>query len=52
MKEDLAICNHVVDVSRQYMSASLILGFNLDFSACDNLISFCKSSHMYGIAQL
>ena len=47
VKEDLAIYSHVVDASGQCMSVSLILGFNLDFSSCDNLVSFCKSSHKY-----
>ena len=29
------------------MSVSLILGCKLDFSSCDNLVDFCKSSHKY-----
>ena len=28
------------------MSLSLMLGFNLDFSSCDNLIGFCNSSYI------
>ena len=49
MKADLAIYNHVVDAFGQCMSESLILGFNLDFSSCDNLVGFCKSSHIYDL---
>ena len=48
VKADLAIYNsHAVDVSGQCMSESLILGHNLDFSSCDILVGFCKSSHKY-----
>ena len=39
--------SHVVDAPGQCMSVSLILGFNLDFSSCDNLVGFGKSSHKY-----
>ena len=46
MKVDLAIYSHVVVAPRQCMSVSSILGFNLDFSSCDNLVGFCKSSHI------
>ena len=42
----MAIYSHVVDASGQCWSVSLILGFNLDFSFCDNLVSFYKSSHI------
>ena len=50
VKVDLAICSQVVDASGQYMSVSLILlGCNLDFSSCDNLVSFYKSSHILQI---
>ena len=42
----LAIYSHVADASGQRMSVSLILSFNLDFSSCDKLIGFCKSSHI------
>ena len=45
VKVDLAIYSHTVDVSGQCMSESLILGHNLDFSSCDSLTGFCKSSH-------
>ena len=45
VKADLAIYSQVVDASGQYMRVSLILGFKLDFSSCDNLVSFCKSCH-------
>ena len=43
VKADLAIYSHVVDVSEQCMSVSLLFGFNLDFSSCDNLVGFCTS---------
>ena len=46
VKAGLAIYSHVVDASGQCMSVSLILGFNLDFSSCDNLVGFCKSSRI------
>ena len=46
MKADLAIYIQVVDVSGQCISVSLILGFNLDISSCDNLVGFYKSSHI------
>ena len=29
------------------MSVSLILGFNLGFSSCDNRDGFCKSNHIF-----
>ena len=46
MKADLAIYSHKIDVAGQCMSESLMLGHNLDFSTCDILVSFCKSSHI------
>ena len=46
MKVDLAIYSHAVDVGGQRMSESLILGHNLDFSSCDIMVGFCKSSHI------
>ena len=46
VKADLAIYSQIADASGQCMSVSLILGFKLDFSSCDNLVSFCKSSHI------
>ena len=45
VKADLAIYSHTVDVAGQCMSESLMLGHNLDFSTCDILVGFCKSSH-------
>ena len=48
IKADLAIYSQVVDASGQCMSISLILGFNLDFSSCDILVGFYKSSHKCG----
>ena len=46
VKADLPIYSHAVDASGQCMSESLILGYNLDFSSCDILVGFCKSSHI------
>ena len=46
VKADLAIYSHAVDVCGQCMSESLILGHNLDFSFCDIMVGFCKSSHI------
>ena len=46
MKAHLAIYSHVVHASGQCMSESLILEYNLDFSSCDILVSFYKSSHI------
>ena len=43
VKADLAIYSYAVDVHRQCMSESLILGHNLDFI----MVGFCKSSHKY-----
>ena len=45
MKADLAIYGHVVDVSGQWMSVSLILGFKLNFISCTNWDGFRKSNH-------
>ena len=47
MKAVLAIYSHVVDISVQCMSVSLILGFKLDFSSCANWDGFRKSIHIY-----
>ena len=49
MKVNLAIYRHVLNVSGQCMSVSLILGFKLDFnfSSCANWYDFSKSSHIY-----
>ena len=47
VKADLAIYSHTADAARQCMSESLMLGHNLDFSTCDILVGFCKSSHIY-----
>ena len=40
VKAALAIYSQVDDASGQCMSASLILGFNLDLSSCDKLVGF------------
>ena len=47
VKADLAIHSHTVDASGLCMSESLMLGHNLNFSSCDILVGFCKSSHKY-----
>ena len=46
VKADLAIYSHAIDVGGQCMSESLTLAHNLDFSSCDIMVSFCKSSHI------
>ena len=47
VKADLVTYSHTVDVrGQQCMSKSLILRHHLDFSACDIMVSFCKSSHI------
>ena len=47
VKADLAIYSQAVDIRGQCMSESLILGHNLDFSSCDIMVGFRKSSHNY-----
>ena len=46
VKADLAIYSQAVDVRGQYMSESLKLEHNLDFSSCDIMVGFHKSSHI------
>ena len=45
VKADLAIYSQAVDVRGLCMSESLKLGDNLDFSSCDIMVDFHKSSH-------
>ena len=47
VKADLAIYSQAVDVRGRCMSESLILGHNLDFSSCDIMVGFRKSSHIF-----
>ena len=47
VKANLAMYSDTVDVSRQCMSVSLILGCKSDFSSCTMRASFCKSSHIW-----
>ena len=47
MKADLAIYGQAVDVRGRCMSESLRLGHNLDFSSCDIMVGFHKSSHIF-----
>ena len=49
VKADLAMYSHTVDVSRQYMSVSLILGCKLDFASCIIRAGFCKSYHILSL---
>ena len=51
VKADL-MYNHTVNVSRQCMSLSLILGCKLDFSSCAIRASFRESSHICDPANL
>ena len=46
VKADLAIYSHAVDVGGRCMSESLILRHNLDFSFCNIMVGFCKSSQI------
>ena len=47
VKADLAIYSQAVYVRGQCMTESLKLGRNLDFSSCDIMVGFHKSSHIY-----
>ena len=51
VKADLAIYSHTVDVGGQCMSESLTSGHHLDFSSCDIMVGFCKSSHIWSVFQ-
>ena len=44
---DLAIYSYIVTVSGQYLSVAITLSNKMDFSYCDNIVGFCKSSHKY-----
>ena len=47
VKAELAIYDHVLDISAKRMSVSLILGFKLDFSYCVNMDGFLQiQSHI------
>ena len=46
VKADLAIYSHAVDVGGQRISESLTFGHKLEFSSCDIMVDFCKSSHI------
>ena len=46
VKADLAIYSQAVDVRGRCMSESLKLAHNLDFSSCDIMVGFRKSSHI------
>ena len=46
VKADLVIYSQEVEVGGQCMSESLTLGHNWDFSSCDIMVNFCKSSHI------
>ena len=47
VKTDLAIYSQAVDVCGRCISESLKLGHNLNFSSCDIIVGFHKSSHIY-----
>ena len=47
VKADLAIYSQAVDVRGRCMSSSLKLGHNLNFSSCDIMAGFHKSSHTF-----
>ena len=46
VKADLDIYGQAIDVCGRCMSESLKLGHNLDFSSCDIMVGFHKSSHI------
>ena len=46
VKANLAVYSQAVDVRGWCMSESLILGNSLDFSSCDIMVDFRKSSHI------
>ena len=52
MKADLAMYSQAADVRGRCMSESIKLGHNLDFSSCDIMVSFHKSSHIYSFCVL
>ena len=47
LKADLAIYSYIVTVSVQYLSVAITLSNKMNFSYCDNTVSFHKSSHIY-----
>ena len=49
VKADQAIHSQAVDVRGRCMSESLRLGHNLDFSSCDIMVGFHKSSHIFSL---
>ena len=48
VKADLSIYSQAVDVHGRCMSESLKLEHDLDFSSCDIMVGFYKSSHIFG----
>ena len=46
VKADLAIYSLIVGMSEQWENVATMLSIKLDFCCCDNLVSFCKSSHI------
>ena len=49
MKADLVIYSLIVGVSGQWESVATMLNIKLDFHCCDNLVGFCKSSHIFAV---
>ena len=47
VKADLAIYSIIVGMSGQWEDVATMLNIKLDFCCCDNLVGFCKSSHIY-----
>ena len=46
LRRPLAIYSQAVDVCGRCMKESLILGHNLNFSSCEIMVGFRKSSHI------
>ena len=51
VKADLAIYSNVV-MSGQWENVATVLNIKLDFYCCDDLVGFCKSSHILLYARL
>ena len=46
-KPDLAVHSLIVGMSGQWENVATMLNIKLDFYCCDNLVGFCKFSHIY-----
>ena len=39
----------IVGMSGQWENVATMLNIKLDFCCCENLVGFCKSSHIYSV---